>query len=179
MKYYALFFSLLFTMLMSTSTHAQIPFAFVSGSMAKIKAAYAEHSFIVNFWSVDCPPCFKELAMWRTLSNRHTKLVIILVNTDNADMRDQVMRVTRELGVDHLESWQFADPYTERLRYEIDKRWFGELPRTYFFSLKNKTWSISGAPERDRVEAWIKLHSPTQAIKNSPPVQAFDKAGRS
>ena len=36
-------------------------------------------------------------------------------------------------GLGKVEQWVFADPMPERLRFEIDRRWYGELPRTHFY----------------------------------------------
>ncbi len=137
-----------------------VPQAFISGSMAQITSAQ-KRPYIVNFWSIDCPPCYKELKMWRELGRRYPELKVVLISTDAVEFKDEVTQVTAELGVSHLESWQFADS-AERLRFEIDRRWFGELPRTYFYGHSGNTEAISGLLSPDVVEQWIKQNLPPQ-----------------
>lgn len=134
---------------------AASPSPFVSGSMAEIKAAQADKPMIVSFWSIDCPPCYKELAMWRELSERLPTLNLVLVSTDEIDVEQEVVEVLQKTGVAHLQSWQFADSHTHKLRYEIDKSWYGELPRTYFHSPDGQVGAVSGLVEQARIEQWL------------------------
>lgn len=128
---------------------------FVSGSMAQIRATQQQRPMIVSFWSIDCPPCYKELRLWRELSSRYPQLNLVLVSTDDAENRAEVQQVLKELGVEHLRSWQFADANAQRLRYEVEKRWYGELPRTYFFSPGTEPLALSGVVDSARVEQWL------------------------
>ncbi len=128
---------------------------FVSGSMAEIMTAQGEQPMIVNFWSVDCPPCYKELAMWRELSARFPEVKLVLVSTDEGDVKQEVVEVLEKTGVAQLESWQFADKHVQRLRYEVDKNWYGELPRSYFYSPSGQVKAVSGLVEQNKIEQWL------------------------
>jgi thiol-disulfide isomerase/thioredoxin len=128
---------------------------FVSGSMAQIMATQQQRPMIVSFWSIDCPPCYKELRLWRELSSRYPQLNLVLVSTDDAENRTEVQQVLQELGVDHLHSWRFADGNVQRLRYEIDRRWYGELPRTYFYAPGSEPLALSGVIDSLKVEQWL------------------------
>ena len=44
-----------------------------------------------------------------------------------------------------LDNWIFSDADEEKLRYDIDARWFGDLPRSYFFPVKGKIKRLKGA----------------------------------
>jgi len=140
---------------------AATPKPFVSGSMAEIKAAQDTKPMIVSFWSIDCPPCYKELAMWRELSLHMPQLKLVLVSTDEIDAEQEVIDVLQKAGVAQLESWQFADDHVQRLRYEIDKDWYGELPRSYFYSPAGQVEAVSGLVVQDRIEQWLAQFYPT------------------
>lgn len=133
---------------------------FVSGSMAAITARQADEPLIVSFWSIDCPPCYKELDLWRALSRRYPALDLVLVSTDAPAAGAEVNRVLRQRGVAHLESWQFAISEVQRLRYEIDRRWYGELPRSYFFSPDGDVSAVSGVIDDEQVDAWLAQYYP-------------------
>ncbi len=128
---------------------------FVSSSMAQIKATQQQRPMIISFWSIDCPPCYTELRLWRELSRRHPQLNLVLVSTDAAENRAEVQQVLQELGVSHLQSWLFADGNGQRLRYEIDKRWYGELPRSYFYGPGSEPLALSGVVDSNKVEQWL------------------------
>ena len=134
---------------------AATPKFFVSGSMAEILASQDASPMIVSFWSIDCPPCYKELLIWRELSERLPQLKLVLVSTDELDVQPEVVEVLQQKGLAQLESWQFADAHRQRLRYEIDKSWYGELPRSYFYSPAGQVEAVSGLVEQDKIELWL------------------------
>jgi len=115
---------------------AATPKPFVSGSMAEIRAAQGEQPMIVSFWSIDCPPCYKELAIWRELSARAPEMKLVLVPTDEADAELEVVEVLQKTGVAHLESWQFADDHVQRRRYEIDKTGMANCRAAIFCAIR-------------------------------------------
>ena len=143
------------TMLLPQLLLAAPPKPFVSGSMAEIHSSQGEAPMIVSFWSIDCPPCYKELVIWRDLSERLPQLRLVLVSTDELDAQSEVVEVLQQKGVAQLESWQFADAHRQRLRYEIDKNWYGELPRSYFYSPAGQVEAVSGLVEQDKIELWL------------------------
>lgn len=139
----------------SSTVAADSLIPFVSGSMAEIKSSQKEKPLIVNFWSIDCPPCYKELSMWRELGKQYPDMNLVLVSTDTLDVADDVAQVLKAQGVERFPSWQFSETHVQRLRYEIDKLWYGELPRTYFYSPSGESLAISGVVEHDKVEKWL------------------------
>ncbi len=142
-------------LLLPQLVQATSPKPFVSGSMAEIMTTQGEQPMIVSFWSIDCPPCYKELAMWRELNMRFPDLKLVLVSTDEGDAKHEVVEVLEKIGVAKLDSWQFADEYVQRLRYEIDKNWYGELPRSYFYSPSGQVKAVSGLVEQNKIEQWL------------------------
>ncbi|MDQ3267968.1 MAG: hypothetical protein M3P47_04480 [Pseudomonadota bacterium] len=55
------------------------------------------------------------------------------------------------------ESWIFADSFVERLRYEVDTQWYGELPRTYFYDAQGYFSALSGKLVYAKIEQWIRV----------------------
>jgi len=129
---------------------------FVRGSYQQIVSVRQGKPFIVNFWSLSCGYCKVELDMFKKLAKKYPKLDLVLVSTDTPEEEKSVSATLAKLGLGKIEAWVFADGYTERLRFEVDKKWQGELPRTYFFSAKGEITAISGKVEQKEVEQWIK-----------------------
>lgn len=129
---------------------------FVRGSYQQIVSARQGKPFIVNFWSLTCNYCVVELAMLKKLIKKYPKLDLVLVSTDTPEEEKSVSTTLAKFSLGNAEAWVFADSYTERLHFEVDKKWQGELPRTYFFGAKNEVTAISGKLEYKEVEQWVK-----------------------
>lgn len=129
---------------------------FVRGSYQQIVSARQGKPFIVNFWSLTCGYCKVELDMLERLSKRYPKLDLVLVSTDTPDEEESVSTTLAKFSPGKAEAWLFADSFTERLRFEVDNKWQGELPRTYFFGSKGEVTAISGKVEQEEVEQWLK-----------------------
>ncbi len=90
------------------------------------------------------------------LKRRHPKLEIVLVAADTPDDAQQTAQLAKSYGLGKVEQWVFADPIPERLRFEIDRRWFGELPRTHFYDHAHKVEAVSGVVPEERLQRWIR-----------------------
>jgi thiol-disulfide isomerase/thioredoxin len=126
--------------------------AFVTGSMAAIRAAHSGKPHVIALWSIDCPPCHEELAMlgaWQR-ENPTARVVLISTDTGSAAAADAALR---KHGLGSVENWVFADNFVERLRHEIDPTWHGELPRSYLHD-GITALVVSGRLERARLDAW-------------------------
>lgn len=126
---------------------------FENGSFQKIRQDRGDKPFIVSFWSADCTHCPKELQALGELKRRHPRLDIVLVSTDTAADPTVLAATTARHGLGDAEQWVFATDQPERLRYEVDRRWWGELPRTYFFD-GNAVEAVSGLVPADRLARW-------------------------
>lgn len=129
---------------------------FVRGSYQQIIAARQGKPFIVSFWSLSCGYCMVELAMLKKLARKYPRLDLVLVSTDMPEEEKQVSIALKKIASSKAEVWLFADSFADRLRFEVDKKWQGELPRTYFFSAKGEVNAISGKLEQKELEQWIK-----------------------
>ncbi|MDX9740659.1 MAG: TlpA family protein disulfide reductase [Gammaproteobacteria bacterium] len=130
------------------------PQPFVRGSQQAIVAAHVGMPFMLALWSLDCTYCRHDLAMLGRLQQDHPQLRLVMVATDPPARRGEIAPALAELGVEG-ESWLFADAYAERLRYEVDAEWLGELPRTYFYDDRGERIGISGSLDEEAVREWI------------------------
>jgi len=58
-------------------------------------------------------------------------------------------------GLSEIESWRFTDRFTERLEYEIDPNWRGELPLTILLGRNGSVRSILGSVDFSDLCAWV------------------------
>ncbi len=128
---------------------------FDAGSMAAIRAAQSGKPFVLAFWSVHCPPCREELAHWGAWQRRHPQVRIVLVATDDPAERELAASALARHDLDRVDTWAFADPYAERLRWSVDPKWRGELPRTYFYDAAHRAEARSGRLDAAWVENWL------------------------
>jgi thiol-disulfide isomerase/thioredoxin len=127
---------------------------FVAGSMQQIRAAHAGRPFVLALWSLTCSHCQEELAQLGTLQRRHPELNVVLISTDTPDDAQALTATLARHGLVRAEAWVYADTFSERLRFEIDPRWGGELPRTYFFDRAHAVTARSGALAPAELERW-------------------------
>ena len=135
--------------------HAEVR-PFVAGSLAQIQSVRHGKPFVLAFWSIGCTYCPSELKTLGGLKRRHPRLDIVLVATDSLETADQTAQLARSYGLGKVEQWAFADPMPERLRFEIDRRWYGELPRTHLYDRSHKVEAVSGIVPEERLQRWIR-----------------------
>jgi len=136
---------------------------FLRGSYQKIIAAHAGKPFIVALWSISCPHCGADLEIFARLAKKYPDFSLVLISTDtpeaealiNRTLRKYHLRATGQNDLVNIESWVFADSYLERLHFEIDAQWYGELPRTYFYDARGKARAISGVLDFKDTESWL------------------------
>lgn len=131
---------------------------FETGSLARIEAERAGKPFILALWSVTCEHCPGELRALGELARRHPGLEIVLVAADSPAEVPQLEKLAAGYGLRRQSQWVFAEPQPERLRFEIDRRWYGELPRTYFYDAAHRREARSGVVPPERLEQWATEH---------------------
>ena len=131
---------------------------FVAGSLAAIEAGRSGKPFIAAFWSADCTHCPGELKALGELSRRYPALDIVLIATDTPAAAPLLARLAESYGLGRQEQWVFADQQPERLRFEIDRRWYGELPRSYFYDRQHRRQARSGVVPAGQLEMWAAEH---------------------
>lgn len=134
------------------------------GSYQKIIAAHAGKPFIVALWSLSCTHCGADLEIFGRLAKKYAAFNLVLISTDTPGQEAIIARTLQryDLGLNgqkrpgKIESWVFADTYTERLHFEADAQWYGELPRTYFHAAEGKAVAISGVLNEAQTERWLR-----------------------
>jgi len=129
--------------------------AFEANSLEKIQAAYDGRPFLLVVWSLDSPPCRKELNLLGKIKQRHPDLHLVLISTDPAELSGQVASVLASHHLANTDAWVFSKTSAERLRYMIDPTWYGEMPRSYFYDPQHNRAGVSGALNAKQVENWL------------------------
>lgn len=133
----------------------ELPRAFRRGSMKSIWSVPRERPLVVAFWSIDCLHCPTELAHLAKARQRGADFDLVLVSTDRVEDAPLLAERAAQLGLAGVEQWVFAEAVAERLRHEIDPRWFGELPRTYLRGRDGKIEARSGVLSEEQLAQWI------------------------
>ena len=129
--------------------------AFTFDSFAEIKSEFEGKEFLLGLWSVDCPPCLVELDMMGKILDLNPELPFVLISTDPINTKEDAIDFLSDFNLHNRESWMFADSFVERLRYNIDPNWYGELPRSYFFNQRHEMKSHSGIMSTELLEDWF------------------------
>jgi thiol-disulfide isomerase/thioredoxin len=128
---------------------------FDAGSLATLRKTHSGKPFVLAFWSVYCEPCRDEMAEWNAVKRKHPSLPIVLVSTDAPTDRALIEDFLKKYPPGPVQKWVFADAFSERVRYSVDKSWRGELPKSYFFDSTHRTEVKSGKVDRAWIEAWL------------------------
>jgi thiol-disulfide isomerase/thioredoxin len=129
---------------------------FVRGSWQELRQAHAGRPTIVHFWGLTCAPCLVELPSWGELLRERPRLDLVLVAADaRADDQVRMSETLGKAGLSSAERWGFADRFADRLRFEVDPRWRGELPRTLLIAGDGTVTAISGVADLASVRTWL------------------------
>ncbi|HEY6981723.1 TlpA family protein disulfide reductase [Reyranella sp.] len=149
------------------TAHAGEPLPFGRGSWAKLREAHAGQPTVVHFWGLTCGPCLVELPNWgRLLAERKDLNLVLLAADPMPEPTEQLAATLDRAGLGSAESWAFTDRFYERLRYEIDPAWAGELPRTQMIARDGTLTVLRGVVDLTKVRAWL-----DDQAKYQPPVQ--------
>lgn len=136
--------------------HAADPQAFARGSWAKLSAAHAGQPTVIHLWGLTCTPCLVELPQWGKLLKERPDLRLVLVAADPLPQEpERVAATLAKAGLGGAESWSFTDRFYERLRYEIDPAWAGELPRTIMVAADGTVTVLPGVADLAQVRTWL------------------------
>ncbi|MDD5249278.1 MAG: redoxin domain-containing protein [Rhodocyclaceae bacterium] len=132
---------------------------FGKGDMARLLAERQGHAFVLTLWSTDCPHCKTSLRQLAALAKTHPQLDLVVVNTDSADESQTIAAMLAAVGLGGRDIWVFAAAAPERLRFEIDRHWGGELPRTYLFESDHQFAAFSGPVDAGALQQWLVRHA--------------------
>ena len=129
---------------------------FISGSFSQILEQRKNNTFALIFWSIDCPSCYKELEMLSEFEKNTLDADIVLVSTDISITQNDLKLILNKYNIEHIELWQFKGDSDELLRFEIDRSWYGELPRSYIFKASEQKYVVSGVLSEEKLINFIK-----------------------
>lgn len=128
---------------------------FKKGSFQQIQQQRSGTPYILAFWSETCAYCMQELAMFGRLLKQYPNVGLVTVTTDPFLDENTVKKILTDRDLTGTETWVFADRFAERLYYDIDPAWQGELPLTYFFDGRNTPIKHMGVVKEDELMEWL------------------------
>jgi hypothetical protein len=146
--------SLVFVVLASLNMSANAEtLSFSSESYQKILANNVNQPFMLVVWSVNCSSCLKDMALLNSIHKSRPELKIIMLAADDLTVTEQIQQILEKNQLSDIENWVYADENTQKLQFGIDKKWYGELPRTYFFDKTHQREAVSGVLTKADYEA--------------------------
>jgi thiol-disulfide isomerase/thioredoxin len=157
----------LFALLIVTLPQASVPVStgyaaegelndFGRGSWKAILQAHAGQSLVVHIWGVTCGPCRVEMPQWGELLKERHDLNLVMIDADLVPNEPTaVTAMLSQSGLTKAESWKFSDGFVERLRYEIDPQWHGEIPLTFLIGRDGVKTKTEGVADMETIRAWL------------------------
>lgn len=128
---------------------------FERGSWKEILNAHAGHPTLVHFWGVTCGPCKVELPELGDFMKHHPAIDVVTISADLVPNLGPATRsMLQNAGLSSAENWIFSDGFAERLRFEIDPTWQGDIPRTMLISRDGEVTTIEGSAGIADLEKW-------------------------
>ena len=129
---------------------------FVRGSWQDMLRSHAGRLTLVHFWGVTCGPCKVELPLLGQFMKDHSEIDVVMISADLVPNLDRATRAMLEkAGLGSAENWIFSDGFVERLRFEIDPAWQGDIPRSLLIGRDGTVTTIEGSAEIPDLEKWL------------------------
>jgi len=131
--------------------------SFRRGSWQELRHAHAGRPTIVAFWGVTCGPCKVELPMLGGFMRDQAGIDIVTISADLVpDLPEATQSMLQKAGLGSAENWIFDDGFVERLRFEIDPAWQGDIPRTMLIAGDGAITAIEGSADMGELTKWAK-----------------------
>lgn len=128
---------------------------FTRGTFAEIRAAHPSRPLVVHFWSLTCPPCIAEMPRLAAFARERKDFDLVLVTTDPIEQSERIAARLKAWGLSDAANFAYADNFVERLRFEVDRGWHGELPFTALTAPTAGTTTIMGELEPAQLVSWL------------------------
>jgi thiol-disulfide isomerase/thioredoxin len=128
---------------------------YARGSFAELRKSHPGRPLIVHFWSVTCAPCLVELPEWAKIARERKDLDIVFVNADGASDRTRAESRLDKAGLKDATHYGFADEFVDRLFFEVDHYWRGELPFTALVGAEGGVVAVTGAVDDPVIAKWL------------------------
>ena len=128
---------------------------FERGSWETVLRSHSGHPTIVHFWGVTCGPCKVELPLLGAFMKDHPGIDVVTISADLVpDLSGATRSMLQASGLGSAENWIFSDGFVERLRFEIDPNWQGDIPRSMLISRDGAISVIEGSAETSDLVKW-------------------------
>jgi hypothetical protein len=99
----------------------------------------------------------------------HAGVDVVTISADIVpNLPDATQSMLDNAGLRKAENWIFSDGFVERLRFEIDPTWQGDIPRTILVSRNGTAATIEGSAEMHDLEKWADQQTaPATPLDNS------------
>ena len=132
------------------------PRPFAEGSWPALRALHAGRPTIVHFWGLTCAPCLVELPQWGRLAHRREDADVVMVAADPvAEDPARLAAALAKAGLGEVESWRFDDDFAERLQFDIDPSWHGELPLSVMLGRDKSAKTVVGGIDFAELDRWL------------------------
>jgi thiol-disulfide isomerase/thioredoxin len=129
---------------------------FVRGSWSEIRHAHEGRPAVVHVWGLTCGPCRVEMPHWGQLLRERGDLNLIMINADLVPNEPRaVSTLLAQTGLTAADNWIFSDGFVERLRFEIDPQWQGQIPLTVLIARDGTTTTLEGVANLQEIRAWL------------------------
>jgi hypothetical protein len=118
------------------------------GSWRDILQSSNAQPTIIHVWGLTCGICIAELPEWGKFSSSHPEIKVILINWDRkTESTDKIVGAISKSKLENVEHWVLGDGFADKLRFEIDPSWLGEMPYTKLVDGQGNITTISGAAD--------------------------------
>jgi thiol-disulfide isomerase/thioredoxin len=143
------------TSLMASASGDAALRSFERGSWQSLLQAHKGHPTLIHFWGVTCGPCKVELPQLGAFMKAHPNIDVVTISADIVpNLGPATTSMLRNAGLASAENWIFNDGYGERLRFEVDPTWQGDIPRTMLVARNGDITTIEGSTEPADLEKW-------------------------
>lgn len=129
------------------------------GDFDKIVKTHAGKPLILHYWSVTCPPCLAELPQWKKIVDERKDIDILFVNTDGDEDHARAAARLEKTGLSGAKHYGFADDFVEKLYFEADTTWRGEMPFTALVAPDGGVVTVTGAVDDPLIVGWLEKRS--------------------
>ena len=128
---------------------------FERGTWQHVLRDHAGRPTLVHFWGVTCGPCKVELPVLGQFAKEHPGIDVVTISADLVpNLPAATQSMLDKAGLSSTENFLFSDGFVERLRFEIDPAWQGDIPRTVLISRDGTIVTIEGSAEIADLEKW-------------------------
>ena len=128
--------------------------AYGRGDLAAIRSNHAGRFLVVHYWSLTCLPCMVEMPRLASFARERPDIDFVFVAADPHEQSERIAARLARFGLSDATHYAFADAFVERLRFEADKTWQGELPFTLLIAPDGKTRTHLGEIDPPTLQRW-------------------------